>query len=321
ALAAAPPAPAPGPVAGAPLTVAVVGGDADQEAGFRAYVDLLNAGGGIAGRPVRSAPAPLAGAIATVNLGAEAIGPTVRPSGPVLETLAAPEAVLGGDVLGLAGPPERQARLAVDEVFPAPSPGATAVLVTATRGIFATTVADAFESGLRSRGVSVTRAAFTTGQPTNLPPGAAVFVSLGPAEARAWVATTRPARSVTGIYSLYDPSLVTQLPDGSRLVSPYRAPGGAEADAIRTGSRRDLGAGVLHGWATAKALAVALWRSGADEPAEVTAALVGLAGYDSGLAPPYEVRPGTRSRTPEGLVLAVASGAFVPRSDFRRDTT
>ena len=93
----------------------------------------------------------------------------------------------------------------------------------------------------------------------------------------------------------------------------------------RRGPGHPLGAGggtsapVLHGWATAKSLAAAIWRTGADTPAEVQAALEGLAGWSSGLAPPYETRPGTRSRTPEGVVFRVQSGAFAPEGGFRRD--
>jgi hypothetical protein len=44
-----------------------------------------------------------------------------------------------------------------------------------------------------------------------------------------------------------------------------------------------------------------------------------MAGYDSGLAPPYETRPQTRSRTPEGVVFEVHSGAFTAQGTFRRD--
>jgi hypothetical protein len=76
---------------------------------------------------------------------------------------------------------------------------------------------------------------------------------------------------------------------------------------------------VLHGWNTAKVLAVALWRSGADGADETVAALEGMAGYDSGLAPPYETRYQTRSRTPEGVVFEVRSGAFTAQGAFRRD--
>ena len=48
-------------------------------------------------------------------------------------------------------------------------------------------------------------------------------------------------------------------------------------------------------------------------------ALEGLTGWSSGLAPPYETRSGSRTRTPEGVVFAVQSQAFVAQGGFRRD--
>ena len=102
------------------------------------------------------------------------------------------------------------------------------------------------------------------------------------------------------------------------MVSPYTVPSGDEGQAIRSGAG-GTSAPVLHGWVSAKALAAAIWRTGADSPAEMQTALEGLAGWSPGLAPPYETRPGTRSRTPEGVVLQVQSGAFVADGGFRRD--
>jgi len=52
---------------------------------------------------------------------------------------------------------------------------------------------------------------------------------------------------------------------------------------------------------------------------ELQAALEGLAAWSSGLAPAYETRPGTRSRTPEGVLFRVQSQAFVADGGFRRD--
>jgi hypothetical protein len=49
-------------------------------------------------------------------------------------------------------------------------------------------------------------------------------------------------------------------------------------------------------------------------------ALEGLAGWSPGLAPAYETRPGTRSRTPEGVLFQVQSGAYVAQGGFRRDS-
>jgi len=123
---------------------------------------------------------------------------------------------------------------------------------------------------------------------------------------------------VSGIYSLSDETLLPDLPEGARVVSPYVVPAGDEGEAIRSGAG-GTSAPVLHGWVSAKALAAAIWRTGADTPAELQAALEGLAGWSSGLAPAYETRPGTRSRTPEGVVFAVRQSAFVSEGGFRRD--
>jgi hypothetical protein len=88
---------------------------------------------------------------------------------------------------------------------------------------------------------------------------------------------------------------------------------------IREAGGGQISARALHGWATAKYLSVALWQSGADRPAAVAGALAGLEGYDSGLAPPYQTRPGTRSRTPEGVVFQTGTGGFTASGGFRRD--
>ncbi len=102
------------------------------------------------------------------------------------------------------------------------------------------------------------------------------------------------------------------------MVSPYVVPAGDEGQAIRSAGG-GTSASVLHGWATAKSLAAAIWRTGADTPAEVQAALEGLTGWSSGLAPPYETRSGTRSRTPEGVALPGAVRRLRPQGGFRRD--
>ena len=75
----------------------------------------------------------------------------------------------------------------------------------------------------------------------------------------------------------------------------------------------------VHGWVTAKALAVALWRSGATTPSAARAALAGLTGYGDGFAPPLAYRPGTTSRTPDGVLFTVHAGAFTTDHEFQRD--
>jgi hypothetical protein len=108
------------------------------------------------------------------------------------------------------------------------------------------------------------------------------------------------------------------------VISPYVVPAGDEGQAISS-TGQGTSAPVLHGWVDAKALAAAIWRTGADTPAKLQTALEGLAAtnngpaWSSGLAPAYETRSNTRSRTPEGVLFQVQSGAFVAQGDFRRD--
>lgn len=323
---------APRSSSGPPLRIGAVGGDRAQESGFSAYLDLLNRSGGVRGRTLELVPvgpeSPAAGTIATVNLSprpvAAAGGAPGWATGPLLETLLATEDLLpgGGRVFSFSSPPERQAHLAVDSVFPEPAPGAAAVVYRAHDGPLAGPVARAFEKVLAERGVSVTIEPYDPARPpTLLRPADAAFLSLEGEAARSWLRqakTTTYPRGVAGIYSLFDPSLLPDLPEGARVVSPYVVPPGEEGEAIRSGAGAPSAA-VLHGWATAKSLAVALWQTGADTPEEALVAVEGLAGYDSGLAPPYETRPGTRSRTPEGVLFEVRSGAFVTQGGFRRD--
>jgi ABC-type branched-subunit amino acid transport system substrate-binding protein len=328
------------PAAGPPLRVGIVTGDAGQEAGFRAYVNRLNQSGGVRGHSIEVVAvgpgSPAGGTIATVNLSPQPVaGPGGVPgwaTGPLLETLTATESLLAGNgaVFSFASPPERQGHLAVDAVFPSTAaPGTTAVIYAAPAGPLHDAVPAAMKKALGERGVSVTVVSYDPASgPSGQPPAAlvradAAFLSLDPAAAKAWVAQAksaqyRPVKGVAGIYSLADEALLPDLPEGARVVSPYVVPAGDEGQAIRSGAG-GASAPVLHGWADAKALAAAIWRTGADTPAGLQAALEGLAGWSSGLAPPYETRPGTRSRTPEGVVFGVQSGAFVADGGFRRD--
>ena len=324
------------PAAGPPLRIGIIAGDAAQEAGFRAYVARLNQGGGVHGHRLELVPtspgSPAAGTIATVNLGSLPVaGPGGAPgwaAGPLLETLTAPESLLAGNgaVFSFAGPPERQGHLAADALFPSAAPaGTTAVIYAAPAGPLADVVPPAMKAVLESRGVKVTIRTYDPARNPGLVEGADVaLLSLDPAAARAWVAQAksaghRPARGVAGIYSLADDTLAADLPEGARVISPYVVPSGDEGQAIRSAGGGGASASVLHGWAGAKALAAAIWRTGADTPAELQAALEGLAGWSSGLAPAYETRPGTRARTPEGVLFQVQSGALVPQGGFRRD--
>ncbi|HYT40572.1 MAG TPA: ABC transporter substrate-binding protein, partial [Acidimicrobiia bacterium] len=327
-------APAP---AGPPLRVGIVTGDAAQEAGFRAYVDRLNQSGGVRGHEIDLVPvspaSPAADTIATVNLSAQPVaGPGGAPSwagrGPLLETLTATENLLAGNgaVFSFASPPERQGHLAADALFPSTVKNRTAVIYAAPSGPLSDAVPAAMRAVLESRGVRVVVVTYDPDAPQKAPLREGVdaaLLSLDPAAARAWVAEAkaagyRPALGVAGIYSLADATLAPDLPEGARVISPYVVPAGAEGEAIRSAAG-GTSAPVLHGWVGAKALAAAIWRTGADTPAELQSALEALTGWSPGLAPAYETRPGTRSRTPEGVLLQVQSGAFATDGAWRRD--
>jgi hypothetical protein len=314
-----------------PLRIGIVGGDPAQEAGFRGYVELLNRAGGVRRRAVELVPVgpgkPAGGVLATVNLSPRPIsghgGPPSWATGSVLETLTATEPLFTGRVFGFSSPPERQGHLVAEAVFPQRAPGAKAVIYRAADGPLADAVPKAIERVLSEQGVKVTVVLYDPDKPAPLQPADAAFLSLEPEAARSFLRQAKgayyaPPRGLAGVYSLFEPSLLSDLPGGTRVVSPYVVPPGEESEAIHY-SAKGTGVGVLHGWATAKSLAVALWRSGAQTPEQVTSALEGLTGYDSGLAPPYEVRPGTNSRTPEGATHEVRSGAFSRTGGFRRD--
>jgi len=322
--------------AGPPLRVGIITGDAAQEAGFRAYVNRLNQAGGVQGHSIElvrvSSGAPATNTIATVNLGSQPVaGPGGAPgwaTGPLLETLTATEGLLTGNgaVFSFASAPERQGHLAADALFPSEAPAGTkaVIYVPGAPGPLRDAVPAAIEAVLKQRNVAnVQVVTYDAAAGKALTSADAAFVSLDPAAAKAWVAQAkaesyRPPAGVAGIYSLADDALAADLPEGARVVSPYVVPAGDEGQAIRSAGA-GTSASVLHGWATAKSLAAAVWRTGADTPAEVQAALEGLSGWSSGLAPPYETRSGTRSRTPEGVVFQVQSGAFVAQGGFRRD--
>ncbi|MGH9021634.1 MAG: hypothetical protein ACRDV9_00785, partial [Acidimicrobiia bacterium] len=337
------PAPAPSapgsPAEGEPIRIGLVIGDDHEEAGLRAYVETLNSSGGIRGRPIElvatSAGSPAAGTLATVNASGLALaggdGAPGWTTGPFLETLTTPEEALArraGDaeraVFSFASPLERQARLVAEAVFPNASPGATAVVYREVAGPFADRVPSAIAEVLSARGVQVTMVTYDPARPPLLRDADAAFLSLGTGTADSWLSQARqlghsPKRGIAGIASLFDPGLLAKLPDGARVLSPYVLPSGQEGSVIasRAGT---TSARALHGWTTAKALAIAFWRSGADTPVELSAALEELAGHDLGTAPPYETRGGTRSRTPDGILFEVRSGAFVAQGEFRRDT-
>jgi hypothetical protein len=317
----------------AALRVAIVGGDAEIEAGFRAYVQVLNDAGGAGGHRLTLAPAgpgaPVTGAVATVNLGptpiATSSGAPAWVTGPLLEATTATEDILRGRTYAFASALEREAHLIADAVFPQPAPGTTAAVYHRATGPFSGAAANAVSDVLRARNVTPVDVTYDPSTPAVLVPADAAFLLLTAADASALLKQAKssgyaPQQGFAGIGSLDDENLLPDLPDGTRIITPYASPGrGDEAAALRRGANRPLTTGVRHGWYTAKALAVALWQSGADTAAGAQSALDRLPGYDGGIAPPYAVRAGTHSRTPEGFLLTVAHRAFTGQPGWRRD--
>src|SRR5207245_1796478 len=173
----------PAPAAGPQVRVGVVGGNPAEEAGFRAYVQLLNQAGGAGGHPFVLVPVSPSGpgrTAVTVNLSGTPVAGTTGPpgwvSGPLLESLAGPEAVTRGAVFDLASPPERQAHLAADAVFPTAAPGATAVVYQAPSGVLGDQVPAAFDAVLRARNVTPVHVVYRAGDGLSPVQGDAVLL-------------------------------------------------------------------------------------------------------------------------------------------------
>jgi hypothetical protein len=301
-----------------PVAVAVVGGDADEEAGFRAYIDEQNRQGGRFDLVAANAPA-----VVTVNLSLQAAPPS---DGVVMEGSAAQDGSLRGKVFDVAGAADRQAHIAASSAFPKNEPGARAVIYTGADEPFARTLPAAFEAVLRQRGVTSVRVPYDGSAHPVLPRADAAFLSLPPASAATWLHSARdanyePGHGTWGIFSAADESFAEGAPSGFHVVSPFTLPASNEAAAIRAATKRRLSARVVHGWLTAKYLVTAIRRSDADTPAELADALAALQGFDDGFAPAYATRAGTHSRTPEAIVLTATGGRFVPGNGFVRDTS
>jgi hypothetical protein len=260
--------------------------------------------------------------VATVNLSSQPLNGSGTT--PLLETMSAQEPALRGRVFGFSTPPERQAHLIADALFPAPAPGTTAVIYTGS-GVFADVVPAAIEHVLNARGVTPVRVPFDPAHPQVQVPAEAAFLSMDNAGARSWLrqfdAGAYP-RGVGGIYPILDAGALNDMPaSGVRLIAPYALPPeGEEAAALRNGTHMPMSASLIHGWVTAKSLALAIWLSDATTADAVTRALDRLDGYASGFMPPLETRPGTNARTPEGVLYEVRNGAFrTSDGTWRRD--
>ena len=310
--------------ASGPVRVGLSGPDNQVAHGFRAYMNALNGQGGVGGsRRVEMVNPSTRGSIATVST--SLAGPLdPRSVGPRLEGPAASEASLRADTFSFASAPERLGHLLADALYPSAKPGASVAIYTGS-GVFDEIVPAAVESALREKGVVATRVTTRSGRPPQWPQAEVAVLSMTTDEARNWLAAAaeeeyRPARGVAGLWSLAEPSLVSELPEGSTVLTSYATPRKSEADAMSRAAGGPPSFGFVHGWATAKALSLALWQSGADTSEELTRALASFPRDDlGGLIPPYAVRSGTNSRTPEGLVLEVRGGSFIPQGGFRAD--
>lgn len=317
-----------------PLTVGVIGGNAAQERGFRRYIRLLNRQGGVQGHRIRVAAAgedaSPRGSIATVNLSGAAVaaaeGPPGWVRGPLLETSAATEDVQHGAVYSFASPPERLARLIARARYPEPVQTATTALIYTTGGApWSEAVPAAIEEVLRSQGVAAVRIAYQeSGTPPVFLPADVAFLSMDGTSAGRWLDDARdanyhPARGIAGVYPLVDTALASWFSDREVwAVAPYALLDTLETRALR-GSSDDVGMDHVHGWVTAKMLAVAIWLHDVHKPADMRAALDALEGYANGFAPPYQTRASSNARTPEGILYELSGGVFVPRSGFLRD--
>lgn len=307
-----------------PVRVGLSGPDNQVAHGFRSYMNALNSQGGVGGsRRVETANPSSSGLMATVSTSLS--GPLdPRSSGPRLEGPAASEAALRSDTFSFASAPERLGHLLADALYPEASPGAPVVIFTGS-GVFDEVVPDAVGAALSEKGIVATRVTTRSGRPSQWPQAEVAILSMTGTEARNWLTAAaeedyRPARGVAGLWSLAEPALVGDLPEGSTVLTSYAAPRKSEADAMASAAGGPPSFGFVHGWATAKALALALWQSGADTPAELTRALASFPRDDlGGLIAPYRVRSGTNSRTPEGVVLEVRGGSFAPQGGFRAD--
>jgi ABC-type branched-subunit amino acid transport system substrate-binding protein len=308
-------------LAAGPLRVAVTGGDAAQEAGFRGYVTMLNAAGGVHGRRIEIT-APSADAVVTVNL---AVSPLASPpDGAVLETMAATQDVLTGRVFSFASPPERQAHLLASAVFPQSTPSGLAVVYRAAAGLFGDRVPRALREVLDARGVRVIEVVYEPGDVVPLVPASAVFLSLDQRGTLAFLDYAdangyRTPGVVACVFPMLDLAVVTKLAEGYLVLSPYSLGSPDDQRAIAHASGRPVSSATIHGWVTANALATALSRARADTPAGVLDAIRGLAGFDSGFAPAYQTRAGTNARTPEGILYEVRQGKFAARAGFQTD--
>lgn len=294
------------------VKVAAIGGGV-VGTGFHAWIDAH--GGQLGGHRVELVSSP-SSAVATVNL--DDRGLSERADGVVFETAFVEETAIGENVVSLASAPERQATVAVAHAVKGAPTGIRAAVYVGTTSPWSTTVADAIERALDARGISRVRVPFTTSAPAFVPADVA-FLSIDAEAVRTWVgaAPSAPRLGTWGVGSAWDEGIAAQgARVGLRSVSPYAVLDPHDRDLLQrqVGTHATVSAALVHGWVTAAALDHLLSRNGGAKLA--AADLDALAGWSSGWAPPYEVRRGTRSRTPDAIELVATRGGFVPSGSF-----
>lgn len=300
-----------------PLRVAVAGSATDVDLGFRAYIDVLNASGGVRGRQVELVGASAPDVAVGVNVAEGAMRSS--PPGVWFETVHVEDQRLRRGIVAMVSAIERQARLAAATAFPTDG-GGRAIVYAGRSEPWLTVVPDAIEVVLRARGVTVVRIPFDGAiAPVT---GDAAFLSLAPTDVAAWLdafSGSPPPRGTWGVASAWlDEHAAAASAAGLRVLSPYRPAGSEETRSLTEAlGDRSLSAGAVHGWVTGKAVAHLLFENGGTTVTEGD--LDRLIGWDLGWAPPFEVRAGTRSRTPDAVLLVPTDAGFVADGAFLRD--
>ena len=250
-------------------------------------------------------------------------------TGPLLETLTAterPARPANGAVFSFASPPERQGHLAADALFPSDAAaGTTAVIYARPAGPLRDVVPAGHQGGPRGAGRNVHGRHLRPGRPARRspPPTPPSSASTPPPPGPGWPrprrAGYRPAGASAGIYTLADDALAPRpargCPGGLALRRPGRRRGPGHPLGRRPGRRPP---------SSTAGPPPSRWRrpSGGrapTPPAEVQTALEGLAGWSSGLAPPYETRPGTRPAPRKASSSGCSPGPSSAQGGFRRD--
>ncbi|HEX9775446.1 MAG TPA: hypothetical protein VGB83_07690 [Actinomycetota bacterium] len=314
-----------------PIRLGIVRGDPQIEQGFERYMALVNSGGGIRGgrvEIVEVGPEGPGDALATVNASATALagagGPPSWVRGPLLETTIAGEAALRGRVFGLSSIPEHQARVLAHVAYPDEVASlTTAVIYHAAAEPYATVVPDALEDVLSARGVTTQRVAYDPASPAPaFAPADTSFLSMDSAASASWLrrsAAIGQAGRIAMLSQGQDPVVLAELGERSALgVSPFQI-----ASTVET--RSEAFGGVLrssafvHGWVTAKALAVAIYQDLPRTASQTRAALGRLDGFLSNFFPRLEYRPGTHVRRPDAIAFTARAGGIQYRGGFRTD--